>query len=620
MDTSPAQEITRVVVVGHVDHGKSTLLGRILLDCARVPEEKIESVRKVCQAKGIPFEPAFLFDALQEEQEQGISIDTTRVNFQFDGRRFLLIDAPGHLEFLKNMTSGASEADIGIVVVDCHEGIRSQTARHLKILSVLGITEIIVVVNKLDKVGYDAAVFGRVSREVRELADGDNLRCVEIVPVSALGGENITLPSKNLDWYDGQPLLPTLCSITAGKLDFRTDDEPFRMVLQDVYKFNDQRYFAGRVMSGEVKPGDEIFFSPSGKVSRVEAIEVYPARDMKVAVKGNSIALRLADQVFVERGEVVSFKQQAPEIDSEFRARIAWLAADMFNPAREYLLKIGTQEAMCAVVLLDPSGEISRDPALPCNGDFAEVLIKSAKPLAFDTNGASGGINKLVLCTEYETVAAGVVDSRPARVSRVPVASPNIKVESGYVERRSYEVQQGHAGSVVWLTGLSGAGKSTLAKAIQRRLFEQRYKVVVLDGDNLRNGLCADLGFSPEDRSENIRRIAHVAKLFLDSGCIVLVACISPYTQDREVARTIIGASDFNEVFVFCPLEVCQQRDPKGLYKKVHSGQVNNFTGFHSPYQSPKVPDLRLDSSQMTVDEEVDAVLALLERRRVLVP
>lgn len=620
MDTLPEQEITRVVVVGHVDHGKSTLLGRILLDCGRVPEERVESVSKVCDAKGIPFEPAFLFDALQEEQEQGISIDTTRVNFEFDGRRFLLIDAPGHLEFLKNMTSGASEADIGVVVVDCHEGIRSQTATHLKILAVLGITEIIVVVNKLDKVGYDATVFERVSREIRELAEGESLRCAEIVPVSALSGENMTIRSERISWYDGKALLPTLCSITASRLDFSTEDEPFRMVLQDVYKFKDQRYFAGRVVSGQVKAGDEISFWPSGKLSRIEAIEVYPARDVDVAVKGTSVALRLSDQVFVERGEVISFKHQAPEIDTEFRARIAWLAADAFNPAREYLLKLGTQEAKCSVVLLGPSGEILRDVPPPGNGDFAEVLIKSSKPLAFDRDMASGGINKLVLCTEYETVAAGVIDSRPARITRLPVAGPNIKAEGGYVERRSYEVRQGHPGSVVWLTGLSGAGKSTLAKALQQRLFEQQYKVVVLDGDNLRSGLCADLGFSPEDRSENIRRIAHVAKLFLDTGCLVIVACISPYAQDREVAREIIGATDFSEVFVFCPLEVCQQRDPKGLYKKVNSGQVNNFTGLHSPYQSPKDPDLRLDSSQMSVDAEVDAVIRLLESRNVAAP
>lgn len=612
------QEVTRIVVVGHVDHGKSTLLGRLLLDCGRVPEERIESVKKVCAGKGIPFEPAFFFDALQEEQEQGISIDTTRVNFDFNGRRFLLIDAPGHLEFLKNMTSGASEADFGVVVVDCHEGIKSQTARHLKILAVLGISEIVVAVNKLDRVNYDAAVFNRVAGEIRELAESESLTCVEIIPISALKGENITASSENLGWYDGQPLLPLLCTTTAGRLDFTVAEEPFRMLLQDVYKFDDQRHFAGRVMSGQVSAGDEIIFSPSGKLSMIEAIETYASSPLAIARKGDSIALRLSEQVFVERGEIVSDKSQPPEIDTELRAKIAWLALDSFDQNKQYLLKIGTNETRCQIAFLDDTDAAANQLHPLGNGDFADVIITASKPLAFDRDASGNVINKLVICTEYETVAAGVIDARPARTHRQHVVDPNIRVELGYVERQAYEQRHGHRAAALWLTGLSGSGKSTLAKAVQRRLFDKQYRAVVLDGDNLRSGLCADLGFSPEDRAENIRRIACTARLFLDTGCVVVVACISPYSQDREVARQTIGVEDFNEVFVFCPLEVCQDRDPKGLYKKVATGKVTHLTGMGSPYQPPGNPDLRLDSSVMSVEAEVEAVIDLLAGRRVV--
>jgi len=618
MEESRDQEVTRIVVVGHVDHGKSTLLGRLMLDCGRVPEERIETVKKVCAGKGIAFEPAFFFDALQEEQEQGISIDTTRVNFDFDGRRFLLIDAPGHLEFLKNMTSGASEADFGVVVVDCHEGIKSQTARHLRILAVLGISEIVVAVNKLDMVNHDQSVFDRVSAEIRELAEVENLNCVEIIPISALHGENITTSCDKLDWYKGQALLPLLCATTAGRMSFKVTEEPFRMMLQDVYKFDNQRHFAGRVMAGQISVGDEIIFTPSGKLSTVESIETYASAALTTAGKGDSIALQLSEQVFVERGEVVSHKGQPPEIDTELRAKIAWLSVEGFDANRQYLLKVGTKETRCQIRFVDDNGVPSTKPVVLANGDFADVVITAHAPVAFDRAATGSVINKLVICSEYETVAAGVIDPRPARTYRKPVVDPNVVIELGYVERQAHEERHGHRATVLWLTGLSGSGKSTLAKAVQRRLFDEQARAVVLDGDNLRSGLCADLGFSPEDRSENIRRIACTARLFVDTGCVVVVACISPYAQDREVAKQIIGAEDFNEVFVFCPLEVCQDRDPKGLYKKVATGKITQLTGLGSPYQPPGNPDLRLDSSVLSVDAEVDAVIELLRARNIV--
>jgi len=608
-------DVKKIVVVGHVDHGKSTLLGRILLDTGKIPADKVEAVRKTCEEKRVPFEPAFFFDALQEEQEQGISIDTTRVNFDFEGQRFLLIDAPGHIEFLKNMTSGASEAEQGIVMVDCVEGIRAQTNRHLKVLSILGIREVIIVVNKLDKIGYDENTFNQLATDLTALADGEGLRCLMVIPISALLGENITAPSENMKWYSGLPLLPLILKLKEEALDFSTGTEPFRMVLQDVYKFNDKRYFAGRVVSGEIAPGMEVFFSPSGKVSTVQSIEVFARGEKTRAYKGESISLCLSEQIFVERGEVISLSKEIPEVETQFVARVVWLAAEPFQADNDYLLKIGTNEVPCKVEV-DTKGGAAK--AVLNNGDITDVKITAERPIAFDRALSSANLNKLVICSKYDTVAAGVINLKAPRKAEAPVADPNVVWEQGYVERVMREEQNGHKGAVLWLTGLSGAGKSTLAKSLERYLFNSGYKVVVLDGDNLRTGLNADLGFSPEDRSENIRRISHLAKVFLDTGFITVVACISPYEQDREQARKLIGDADFNEIFMFCPLEVCKSRDPKGLYKKVTTGQVSNLTGMSSPYQPPVNPHLRLDSSRMNTREEVTAVINLLAERGIV--
>lgn len=611
-------DVKKIVVVGHVDHGKSTLLGRILLDTGKIPADKVEAVRKTCEEKRVPFEPAFFFDALQEEQEQGISIDTTRVNFEFEGHRFLLIDAPGHIEFLKNMTSGASEAEQGIVVVDCVEGIRNQTNRHLRVLSILGIREVIIVVNKLDKINYDKDAFTKLEADLADLADSEGLRCLSVVPISALFGENITSASQNMPWYKELPLLPFILKIKQETLDFTTGVEPFRMVLQDVYKFNDRRYFAGRIMSGEVAPGMEVFFSPSGKVSTVSSIETFPHGAKPKATRGESVALCLTEQIFVERGEVISSSKEIPEVETEFVAKLVWLSSETFQPDSQYLLKIGTNEVFCKVAIVTAGGATKSANSTLGNGDIADVKITTERPIAFDRALSSANLNKLVICNKYETVAAGAINLKAPRKVEAPVADPNVIFEEGYVQRDMRREQNGHDGAVLWLTGLSGAGKSTLAKSLERYLFNSGYKVVVLDGDNLRTGLCADLGFSPEDRSENIRRISHLAKIFLDTGFITVVACISPYEQDREQARKLIGDRDFNEIFMFCPLEVCKSRDPKGLYKKVTTGQVSNLTGLSSPYQPPVNPHLRLDSSRMSTREEVGAVIDLLIQKGIV--
>jgi bifunctional enzyme CysN/CysC len=474
--------------------------------------------------------------------------------------------------------------------------------------------------NKIDQVDYSQDVFEEVSSKIRDIITQLQLGCEDIVPISALKGENITLTSTSLSWYAGKPLLARLLELLSIGSTADKQTQPMRMLLQDVYRFGGERYFVGRVISGSVKPGDEIFFSPSGKISKVEAIERLPDRNVVEATPGDHVALRLTEQIFVERGEVISHPTNVPEIETEFRARIAWLSKEEFSLDSTYTIKLGTNEATCKLRFFDEVDheKWSTTHANLTNGEFADVVVKLSHQMALDRSGLGGATESFVLCTTYETVAAGTIDKNPVRVHHAVKLNPNLRHEGGYVEREQWQVRNGHSGTVLWLTGLSGAGKSTLAKALDRELFARGFNSVVLDGDNLRMGLCADLGFSPEERSENIRRIAHGARLFLDRGFVVITACISPYSSDRELAREIVGGEDFREVFVFCPFEECQKRDPKGLYSKASTGQVRAVTGFDSPYQPPRQPSLRLDSSKLSVEDEVNAVIELLTGSGVL--
>ncbi len=604
----------KIVVAGAVDHGKSTLLGSVLLLSGKVSDEKIAAIKAVCQKNGLPFEPAFLFDALKEEQEQGITIDTTRVSFEYEGERFIFIDAPGHIEFFKNMATGASEAEQGILVVDGTEGIQPQTRRHVKMLKLLGVRELIAVVNKQDRIGYSEAAYRQLKLELESLATEEGLTCTEVVPISALHGINIKTPADQTAWYDGLPLLPLLCASHRQALDFQPQ-KPFRMLVQDVYRFGEQRYVAGRVISGEIQTGSEIMFCPSGKLSTIKSIEVFPQGQIPRAQAGDSIALVLSEQVFVERGEIISSRDCPPTVDVDLTVQLAWFGSVSFDEHATYILKIGTKEVLATVALAQDAVRSSLN-----TGDFARASIKCHYPIAFDKSEQCVPLSQFVLCTEYDTVAAGIIQGCSPRVYKEG-QSANVFGES-YVDRQAFERINNHRGTVIWLTGLSGSGKSTIARALESGLFTRSCQVKVLDGDfqPAQGDLCANLGFSPEDRSENIRRMAHASRLFLDAGFITIVACISPYEDDREMARQIVGAADFNEVFVFCPLEVCQSRDPKGLYEKASLGTIVNFTGTHSPYQPPASPTLRLDSSRKTIDEEVALVFSLLSSKGIIRP
>jgi len=603
-DVEPFQ----VVIAGSVDHGKSTLLGRILLDCKQIPNDIIQNVRQLCTKQNLPIQPSFFLDAFKEEQEQNITIDTTCVCFKYAEKRFVFIDVPGHLDFLKNMTTGASKAELGLLLIDVNEGFRTQTLRHIKMLALLGLHEIIVAINKLDTVNYRKRDFIHLAEQVKMIIHKEGLRCDAIIPIVALTGENVFNVSSYMSWFHGKALIPTLATTAAKRARTCTNlPANFRMILQDIYFFDNIRRFAGRVISGRVKNGDRILFSPSGKMAKILKIERWTKKNAGIAQAGDSVAFQLEEQIFVERGEIVSAPDESPTTETILGAKIAWFGNAPFQAQTTYILKIGTAEVHCHIELL------KADTQKLTNGSFANILIHCARPIAFDVAPDASSINRLVICSTHETVAAGVTSpyiTRRKTTKKFLTSDYNIKQESGYITRSEHE--KIHRGAVIWLTGLSGAGKSSLARALERSFHNQGRKVIALDADNLRADLCADLRFSPQDRAENVRRIAHVAKLFLNTGFIVIVACISPYSADRETARTIIGANDYFEIFVYCPLETCRQRDPKKLYARAAAGQIRDISGISAPYQIPRNPALRLDTSTQTISEEVERINRLI--------
>ncbi len=596
----------KIVVIGHVDHGKSTLLGRLMIDSGVIQQEKIDKVTKICKEKQIDFEPAFIFDALAEEQDQGVTIDTTRVIFEYAQEKYCLIDVPGHLEFLKNMITGASEATNGILIVDIEEGIKDQTRRHLAVLALLGIENVLIVVNKMDKVNYTSTTFENLSAELTKLLKMYNLNFHDLIPVSALHDENIMSVSHKMKWYQGLSFIDSLKKLVQS---YKANlSNTLRIGLQDVYKLNDKRYFVGKVFSGQIKLNDKIMFFPSGKESVVKSIETYPVKQIDYAYVNESVALCLTDQIFVERGEIIALAQNAPFVDNLFSANLAWLVCEPMDAHKKYLFKLGFTSTYAKINYL-PDKIISL-------GDIELVDLELDKSIAFDLNSANTHLANFVLCDEYRTVACGNIMNVITGSKSKELNCNNVFKEISLIDRLDRQLAYNHQACVIWLTGLSGSGKSTLARNLELTLFQRSIKTVVLDADNLRLGLCSDLGFSKEDRSENNRRIAHVANMFKEAGFIVIVACIAPYIKDRLMAKTIIGESDFWEIHVFCPLEICQLRDPKGLYKQSQS--ANTMTGIKSPYQIPVQPNLRLDTSELSLEDETNAIMKLLIEKQII--
>jgi bifunctional enzyme CysN/CysC len=620
---SDAEPNLKVVFVGHVDHGKSTLIGRILHDTDSLSEGKIEHVKKACTAEGMEFEFAFLLDALLEEQKQNVTIDTTEIPFRTTRRRYAIIDAPGHKEFLKNMITGASRADAAILVISADEGVREQSRRHAYLLSMLGIKHIIIVVNKMDLVDYSENRFREIEQEYRKFLRELGLDAQIFIPASAKEGENVARASMKMKWYGAANVLEALDLLEPQRRDV---DLPLRFCVQDVYRFDGRRIIAGRIETGTLKVGDQLVFSPANKSSVVAAIERWNAQENGPAVAGDSIGITLSEQVFVERGYVASHENETPIEANRFHADLFWIVREPLRVGHLYNLRLATQDVKCEVVSIE---RVMDSSTLESKGDGREQLerneigrltIQTRGRLVIDNHDRIPNLGRFVIIDDGQICGGGTIFGG-VYTDRSVAKSKNIFWTEGKITAHSRAMRSGHRGAVIWLTGLSGAGKSTIAQALERELFQRAMHTYVLDGDNIRHGLNSNLGFAPDDRVENIRRVSEVAKLMADAGTVVITAFISPYRMDRSRAREIALESnaEFIEVFVDAPLAVCEARDPKHLYKKARAGQIREFTGIDAPYEAPEDPEIVVHTDRQNVDESVATILEqLLPRLRAV--
>jgi bifunctional enzyme CysN/CysC len=614
-------EQLKIVIVGHVDHGKSTFVGRLFNDTGSLPEGKLEQLQKIAERRGVPFEWANLMDALQSERDQNITIDTAQIWFQTKKRQYVIIDAPGHKEFLKNMITGAANAEAALLLIDANEGIQEQSRRHGYLLNLLGIRQIAVLVNKMDLQEYSQDRFDQIERDYRAFLKTIGVEPRLFVPISAKHGDNIAARSKNMPWWNGPTVLAALDEFKVSEL---PDNQPLRFPIQDVYRFDDRRILAGRVEAGSIKIGDKLLFSPSNKASTVKTIERWNAPPQTSARAGESIGITLTEQIFVERGAVAVLETNPPYELNRFKARLFWLGRAPFTMGKTYKLKLATQEEECEIASIQKIIDASTLETVVRDGEqnyvgrheVAELTLRTKRPIAFDAHSEIVPTGRFVIVDGYEVCGGGIVadDIYPKRTADSLHKSGNIYWSHGKVTAQQRALRNGHSGCVVWLTGLSGSGKSTIATELERELFNHGQHAYVLDGDNSRHGLGSDLGFSPEDRKENIRRIGEVAKLFADAGIICITAFISPYRADRDLVRRMLagGPNQFIEIFVNAPLDVCERRDPKGLYAKARANEIKEFTGISAPYEAPSEPEIELRTDEITVAESVARIMEYL--------
>ncbi len=607
----------KIVVVGHVDHGKSTLIGRLLFDTGSLPPGKEEELKAVSARRGAAIEWSFVLDAFQAERDQAVTIDSTQIWFKTDKRDYVIIDAPGHREFLRNMVSGAASADAAVLVIDAAEGVREQTRRHGYLLYLLGIRQVAVVVNKLDLIGFDETRFTEVSREITEYLGEIGITPAFVVPVSARDGDNVATVSARTAWYAGSSVLDAL-----DRFDNVTwpIEQPLRMPIQDIYKFDRRRILAGRIESGTLRVGDTLLFSPSNKTAEVRSIEDWNVEQLPVSARaGQSVGITLDDQIFVERGEVASRLDRPPQLTTVFRAHLFWLAHKPLEVGKQYKAKIATQEARVTVQsierVIDTDTLANRPGQQVERNAVAEVILRSRQILVVDEFRTIAKTGRCVLIDGYDTVAGGVIsmEGYPDQRQALTVKSTNLTSVEHRLTAEIRTRRNGHSGGVLWFTGLSGAGKSTLAMAVEQRLFQKGFHVYVLDGDNIRRGLNANLGFSPQDRAENIRRVGETAALFADAGMICITAFISPYQTDRDRARAACGAG-FHEIYIQADLETCERRDPKGLYRRARAGEIEEFTGISAPYEPPLEPELTVGTAKQSIDLCVQKIVDYVER------
>ncbi len=607
-------DILRFITCGSVDDGKSTLIGRLLYESRLIFQDQLARVAadsKRHGTQGDNLDLALLVDGLQAEREQGITIDVAYRMFSTRKRSFIVADTPGHEQYTRNMVTGASTADLAVVLIDARKGVLPQTCRHTTILSLLGVRHVILAINKMDLVDWSKDVHDSLVEAYGDFAQRLDVTGVTCIPVSALTGDNVTEPSAAMDWYDGPTLLQALESA-----DVATDREsaPFRMPVQWVNHPNPEfRGFAGTIASGLVRPGDPLLVCPSNRPSTVDRI-VGPDGDLDCARAGQAVTLTLADEIDVSRGDIIASATDPPSLSDQFACHLVWMNEKPLLPERPYLLKIGTRLAEVQVTRIKyklnvTNLEHTAAKTLELN-DIAYCNIGLDRQIAFDPYRELRETGSFILIDRYshDTVGAGMIDFGLWRGS-------NLTLHQLAIDKPARAAQKNQKACVLWLTGLSGAGKSATANAVEQRLHTMGRHSYTLDGDNLRHGLTKDLGFTAADRVENVRRIAEVAKLLADAGLIVLVSVISPFRDERDMAREMMEEGEFIEAFVDAPIEVCEQRDPKGLYQKARAGQIRNFTGVDSVYEPPEHPEIVLKTAERSVDEIADQVIDYLRSR-----
>ncbi len=606
------KSLLRFLTCGSVDDGKSTLIGRLLYDSKMIFEDQLaalEADSRRMGTQGGALDLALLVDGLAAEREQGITIDVAYRFFATDKRKFIVADTPGHEQYTRNMVTGASTADAAVILIDARKGVLTQTRRHAYLVHLLGIRHVVLAVNKMDLVAWSQTEFDRIVADFRAFADQIGLGEVTAIPLSALTGENVTQPGTAAPWYAGLPLLPLLERLPVGD-DLR--DQPFRLPVQWVNRPNlDFRGYSGLIVSGQVRPGDRLRVLPSGRDSTVARI-VTRDGDLALAVAGQSVTLTLADEIDISRGDVLAQAAAPPEVADQFEATLVWMDEEAMMPGRPYLLKLATRTVGASIT--EPKYRINVNTLERLAArrlDLNEIGVCNLAldaPIAFDPYAENHDLGGFILIDRMtsRTVGAGMLHFALRR-------SQNVHWQALDVDKSARGALKGQRGRVVWLTGLSGSGKSTIANLVEKKLHANGRHTYLLDGDNIRHGLNRDLGFTDEDRVENIRRVAEVARLMADAGLIVLVAFISPFRAERQLARDLMAPGDFVEVFIDTPLAVAEARDVKGLYKKARAGTLKNFTGIDSPYEAPLTPEIRIDTPQTPPAQAAEHITAWLE-------
>ncbi|MFD0986854.1 sulfate adenylyltransferase subunit CysN [Methyloligella solikamskensis] len=606
--------LLRFLTCGSVDDGKSTLIGRLLVDAQQVYDDQLKGARRDGRAGSEDIDFSLLVDGLQAEREQGITIDVAYRYFSTPRRKFIVADTPGHVQYTRNMATGASTCDFAVLLVDARNGVLSQTRRHACIVSLLGIKKIAVAVNKMDLIGYDEERFDEIADDFNNFVAPLGFEDVAFIPLSALKGDNVINPSAHMQWYHGPTLMGHLETV---KVDRAPKAQPFRFTVQWINRPHlDFRGYSGTVSSGAISVGDEVVIHPSGKSVHVGRI-VTQDGDLEHAEAGDAVTLVFAEEVDASRGDIIAKPDEDPSNADQIAAKLIWFDEEPMLPGRSYAIKCGAQETTATVSTLKHKLNVDNlDHVAGKTLDLNEVgacNLSTSRPLTFDSYSQSPETGSFLLIDRLSnlTVAAGMIEFGLRRAT-------NLKWQELAIDKVARSSLKGQKPCVLWFTGLSGSGKSTIANMMEKRLHAMGRHTYVLDGDNVRHGLNKDLGFSDADRVENIRRVAESARLFADAGLIVMVSFISPFRSERRMARELFDEGEFLEVFVDTPLELCEKRDPKGLYKKARAGQITNFTGIDSDYEKPESPEFDLPTANSTPEELSERLLTELRRRGII--